>query len=121
MKNWLLPLAIVYGLGAFVHAIFYQVLGEGAPFWMADAYWVGTGISLFGLAQSLESQKKGRFVPVYFAGGVFRMLLGLGAIILPLTLAEDPDFSGKAMQFVAAYLYVLLAETALAVYWIKKL
>jgi hypothetical protein len=48
------------------------------------------------------------------------MLLGLGAVILPLAMREDPQFNANALQFVAAYLFVLIAESALAIFWIKK-
>ena len=120
MKTWALPLLLAYALGLFLHGLFYQILGSTAIFWVGDIYWVGTGISLFGLAQTLEDQKKGRFIPVYFVGGILRMLLGLGAVILPLAMREAPDFNAKALQFVGAYIFVLIAESALAIFWIKK-
>jgi len=48
------------------------------------------------------------------------MLLGLGAVILPLSLRDAPNFQSAALQFVAAYLFMLVAESALAIFWIKK-
>ena len=120
MKTWALPLILAYGLGLFLHGLFYYILENEEIFWVGDLYWVGTGISLFGLAQTLEDQKKGRFIPVYFVGGIVRMLLGLGAVILPLAMREDPHFNANALQFVAAYLFVLIAESTLAIFWIKK-
>ena len=120
MKTWALPLILIYGLGLFLHGLSYYIAGNAAIFWVGDAYWVGTGISLFGLAQTLEDQKKGRFIPAYFVGGILRMLLGLGAVILPLAMRDDPNFNSNALQFVGAYIFVLIAESALAVFWIKK-
>jgi len=37
-----------------------------------------------------------------------------------LAMREDPDFNAKALQFVGAYIFVLIAESALAIFWIKK-
>jgi hypothetical protein len=103
-----------------LHGMFYYVLDREGVFWVGDVYWIGTGVALFGLAQSLEAQKKGRFIPVYFVGGLLRMLLGLGAVILPLSLRDASNFQSAALQFVAAYLFMLVAESALAIFWIKK-
>ncbi|MEJ6738087.1 MAG: hypothetical protein QNK62_03510 [Cryomorphaceae bacterium] len=121
MKNWGPPLLIMYALGIFLHVLVFIVSPwPSGIFWVGDMYWVGTGIALFGLAQTLENQKSGRFIPAYFAIGLLRMFLGLGAVILPLMLKEDPNFNASALQFVAAYLFALFTESALAVFWIKK-
>ncbi len=120
MKTWALPLLLAYALGLFLHGLFYQILGSTAIFWVGDIYWVGTGISLFGLAQTLEDQKKGRFIPVYFIGGIIRLFLGVGAVILPLGWRGEPGFNHLALQFVGAYVFVLIAESAIAINWIKN-
>ncbi|MDA8788131.1 hypothetical protein N9N00_04630 [Schleiferiaceae bacterium] len=120
MKTWGPPLLLTYALWLMLHGMFYYVLDREGVFWVGDVYWIGTGVALFGLAQSLEAQKKGRFIPVYFVGGLLRMLLGLGAVILPLSLRDAPNFQSAALQFVAAYLFMLVAESALAIFWIKK-
>jgi len=120
MKIWGLPLLLTYALWAMLHAMFYYVLEREDVFWVGDIYWMGTGFALFGLAQTLESQKPGRFIPIYFVGGLIRMLLGLGAVILPLSMRNAPNFQSAALQFVAAYLFLLVAESALAIFWIKK-
>jgi len=120
MKIWGLPLLLTYALWAMLHAMFYYVLEREGVFWVGDIYWMGTGFALFGLAQTLESQKPGRFIPIYFVGGVVRMILGLGAVILPLILRDAPDFRSAALQFVAAYIFVLIAESIVAINWIKN-
>lgn len=120
MKTWALPLLIVYGAGLFLHALFYQIGGVEDVFWMGDLYWVGTGISVFGLAQTLEDQKKGRFIPVYFIGGIIRLFLGAGAVVLPLIWRGEPGYNHQALQFVGAYVFVLIAESAIAINWIKN-
>ncbi len=120
MKIWGLPLLLTYALWAMLHAMFYCVLEREGVFWVGDIYWMGTGFALFGLAQTLESQKPGRFIPIYFVGGLIRLLLGLGAVILPLSMRNAPNFQSAALQFVAAYLFLLVAESALAIFWIKK-
>jgi hypothetical protein len=35
-------------------------------------------------------------------------------------MRNAPNFQSAALQFVAAYLFLLVAETALAIFWIKK-
>ncbi|MDG1252880.1 MAG: hypothetical protein P8N56_04300 [Schleiferiaceae bacterium] len=120
MKTWAPPLILIYALWLMLHGMFYYILDREDVFWVSDVYWIGTGVALFGLAQTLETQKKGRFISVYFVGGLLRMFLGLGAVILPLSLRDAPNFQSAALQFVAAYLFLLVAESALAISWIKK-
>ncbi len=120
MKIWGPPLLFTYAVWAMLHGMFYYILEREGIFWVGDVYWMGTGVALFGVAHTLEGQKPGRFIPVYFVGGLFRMLLGLGAVILPLFIRDAPNFQSAALQFVAAYLFLLCAESALAIFWIKK-
>ena len=120
MRNWGFSLLLTYVLWAMMHGMFFYVLDQDGIFWVGDVYWAGTGFALFGLAQSIENQKPGRFIPIYFVGGVVRMILGLGAVILPLILRDAPDFRSAALQFVAAYIFVLIAESIVAINWIKN-
>ena len=120
MKKWAQPLAIGYLLGAFIHLLLFLPTKGPTPFWFGDLYWAGTGFSLFGLAQTLEDQKKGRFIPVYFVGGILRLLLGVGVVLLPLVFGDKGNYQSEAIQFVSGYGYVLILESAVAINWIKN-
>ena len=109
-----------YVLLFFLHYLFLQVMKIGQPFWLGDIYWAGTGISLFGVAQSMEKSTPGKFGTVYFFGGLIRMLLGVAIIIVPTIISESENFQQVSLEFVGAYLYCLLLESWLAISWVKK-
>jgi|TARA_B110000483_G_scaffold51678_1_gene64268 hypothetical protein len=120
MNFWISRIIIGYGLMGFLHFTFFQTMGLGQPFWLGDIYWAGTGISLFGVAQSIDKTKPGRFTTIYFFGGLIRMFLGVAIIIAPIIFRETDNFYQVSLEFVGAYLYCLLLETIIALSWVKK-
>jgi hypothetical protein len=120
MNLWILRIIIGYGLMFFLHFLFSETMSLGQPFWLGDIYWAGTGISLFGVAQSIDKSRPGKFASIYFFGGLIRMLMGVCIIIIPIILREVDNFHQASLEFVGTYLYCLSLETIIAISWVKK-
>ena len=120
MNSWLIRLFVGYSLMFFFHLIAFQTIGLGKPYWLGDLYWAGTGISLLGLAKSIDESRPGKFSSVYLFGGLIRMLLGVAIVALPIIIGEKDNFRQLSLEFVGAYIYCLILESIIAISWVKK-
>ena len=82
----------------FFHLIAFQTIGLGKPYWLGDLYWAGTGISLLGVAKSIDESRPGKFSSVYLFGGLIRMLLGVAIVAFQLLLVKKIIFVNSVLN-----------------------